>query len=305
MERGSLLQESERDVLESYNCYGSQTRVLTGATSTEDIPWPGEKQYDSNYEEPQAKHRIRNQVGSDLQDHIQRFRHDLEAVEQFYMHIQSDGWYQFTEFTLPPAVDEMIQLRDYLDTLITYAESERYGELRGDVADAFAPLSEDLKWPTVYNEGYDAVDGITPEDVEFEDGEVTAPAELVADKEEYVQRREALADILRNDGWLEMFEWVAEHEGEEVPDRKVGGIDNNQRWKQAIGQHLSTDSPTGNGLVKKTVWDNYEFTTRGERVHQACQALLSSSAVTETDREHLEDREVALRYLEKFFGSFP
>jgi len=295
MERGALLQQSEREYLDAYHCYSN--RRLSGATEKENIPVPGEKKYSPDIDEAKAKYRIKNELGVGLHNKIKRFSDDLAAVENFYTHVMPDGRYRFHEFILVPAVDELEGLRDQLDQLIEYAESDRYAQLRGDVSGSLAPLFADLERYRIYGESGPA----EFDNVVFEDGTPVEPDELAAEWEEYDRRLEILGALLADGGLLEIFEWIAEHEGEQVPDRETKS--SGRTWKQTIGNELRAETELGNGLVQKAGW-GFELTTRGEQVYEAYCELMSSEPVEEYSGEQFEDHEVALRYLRKFLGSF-
>lgn len=295
MERGSLLQESEREYLDAYHCYPG--RRLHGGTDRENIPVQGEKQYDPDIDEAKAKYRIKNEVGKQFHDNIQRFNHDLRAFENFYTNLSPDGRYKFHEFILPTAVDELKRLRDHVDQLIERAESDRYGELRGSVSTALTPLLADLEEYRAYAEtGPTEFDNVV-----FEDGDIIEPHQLAAEKKEHDRRCEILAELLADDGLLEIFEWIAEHEGENVPNRTKQ--DSGYTWTQAIGKHLRAETESGNGLVEKTAW-GFELTTRGTQVYEGYCQLASSEPVQQYTGDQFEDNEVALAYLRKFFGRF-
>lgn len=288
MNRGSFLNKSEKEYLEAYNCYLGRRLRKAG----EEAPRKGEKAQEPNCDERKAKHRIDKEVGRNIGDILHQFQRDLMAVEAFYLHIKPDGWYEFSDVTLQhTAINELESLRDHLDTLIEQAESDFEAQRREAIGQLLSLLSEDLDHHQKYYSG----DPSILDKIERENGDIVNPPQLVDDVSEHQQRKEALTDLLTDGGLLEIFEWVAEHERQKVPDQTKR--DTKETWKQCIGRYLRAK----NSLVEEAGW-GYELTNRGNVILECWTQIKQCDPVEERADSVEEKRQVAARLTNRYFG---
>jgi len=288
----SVLQKSEREYLSSWRSYPPR---LHGATEKEKLGY-GEKVRECDVDEAKAKYRLHNEVGQNLPQLIRQVRKDLLGINLFYMNIKKDGWYEYENIILPHAKDELERLRDYIDTLIGYAERDMMVERREEIRKPVSSLSDGLEYLNALHKG----DREVLENLEMVDGELREPKELVEEKEEFKKRKQVLIALLSDEGLLEIVEWVSENEKTKVPERTKSN--SKETWKQAIGKYLKSGTH-GHGLVEKSGW-GYELTERG-RIVLECWDELKQTSIVETKLDTLGDtrKEVAWRLLNRYFDA--
>lgn len=246
----------------------------------------------------QIKSRIKTDAASYsvLRDALVAFRKDLFAVQFFYTEILDypGGQYEFLDRILPALEYEMKRLREQLENWEEWSEQQReYGDSTlDDIGNALEPLHEDLELiKQVQEEGPSSK--LHLEYHKANAGREDADPEWVREVEERSKRRKALAVLLspENGELRELFEWIATHPGQKLPDNKIGG--NTWKWWS------STKLKNEHGLAEKSGW-GYELTPRGGAVNEALARLDETDAFGPLEEE--TDYEWTLRLL-RFYNA--
>ncbi len=238
----------------------------------------------------ETKSKMKGTIASPagLEETLAGIRRDLERVEMYHQRVrdQPGGRWEWSDKVLPRVQSEVEKISNLMDSWEHEANREGRKHVRNVLSDALNPLHaglDDLK---------QALDGgSTSKEIErARSGHADAPGDLVDDFRELKARRIALLELLKYKERRVIFQYIATHEGEELPDREKG----KNSWKWWASTYLETEY----GLIKEGVWEHhYSLTERGELVDEVLWKLEQKPLLELLGEGRMSTAEASLKLL--------
>jgi len=235
-----------------------------------------------------TKYRLRHETATSdsIIGILRASRMDLERLKKFYCQVlpQPGGRWYWRDRVLPHIQQEVESLQLLLESWQEVADSTGDETAREVLSDAMGPLHRGLD---ELNERLDAIDEGTADLEKESEG-------IVDNKQELSARREALFALLRNEDLLELFEFIADNPGKELPKEKIGG----NIWEWWASRTLETE----HGLVKdkEESW-GYQLSDRGDLVYEVLSNFEDASLVQMAGEGKMSTAEAALILLDHHF----
>jgi hypothetical protein len=291
--RDGFLYKDERDVIDAHAGTPGATVEMLKTNTDGEI----QLQEDSLNEELLAKvrdvsdtkYRLHNKAATPdtISEIIQAHRMDLERLKNYYCQVrpQPGGRWYWRDRVLPHIQHEVESLQLLLESWQEAANSTGDETVREELVTAMKPLHRGLD---ELNERLDAIDEGTA-DLESES------KELKNDKEELRARRAALFELLKREGLLELFEYIADNPGGKLPDETIG----DNTWNWWASRMLETKHELVKDITDRA-W-GYELTDRGELVYEVLSNFEDASLVHMVGEGKMSTAEAALSLLDHHF----
>lgn len=277
-----FLRPSERNLTEAY-------RASTGSAET-----PDEEKLSEIRDPVETKSRMKSSIATPegLRETLETIHIDLKRVEAYHRRVrdQPGGRWEWSDQILPRIQSEV----DKMSMLMASWEHETDREGREHVRDILSDALEPLH--TGLDDLEHALDGefTSKERRRARSGHKEAPEGLADDFQELKSRRVALLKLLKDQELRVIFQYIATHEREQLPERKKGG----NLWKWWTSLYLESKHE----LVEESSW-GYQLTKRGELVNQVLWNLEKKPLLEMLGEGRMSTAEAALQLLPHHVGA--
>lgn len=298
-ERTGLFRESERKLIDGHAGKPDITAAIEGgvgqfAVAHDELTQDEQRAMLEEVDEKRVKSVLKNdraQAGR-IREHLHSVFLDLWRVRNFYYEVreQPAGRREWQERVYPAIKPELENIASLTNEWGVFSgEGANTEEVRDQLLQSVeTPLRTDLEAIQRPSEREDELEAYAKKVKGADD----VPDAFAADFEELDKRHEVLLSLLRDDEYRDVFEFIVDNPGSKLPDRKKGG----NPWKWWASRMLETRD----GVIQESGW-GFELTPRGEAIHEAIKALMSTDCVQQmAETRDISASEAASKHLAYF-----